>query len=419
MATDPHLRSLNMTQINYPDLTRSSPSGEFTLEVRSPDNDPECRREDSENFSRRLWGGFQRDFTFALRSTVTGKIVWQRDPDHESPIDMPIDAWVSDAGHAVVITRSLFSSIMFLLNGEGEICFQCDVLSTLLENTEDELHWTSAGPHWNHRGAGLFVSANSSMWWCFRTQRLRQIAVNLNEAWLGTYQEVELELKQAQSKWAIETVRRAADDEQLFGLHSETEAPTFDDPEEDEAAHQLFVERYRYHESVWTAIFWCGVDKLTAAIPYLEKLEESTVRDGYTSGWSTSSIDKTWFTKLTLVPVSQMAMRCMGHQPAGIAGYWLCDDSPSSPCQSSRIRIPERIADRTARLRTICVGMSKHDVVQHVGMPDVDWRHWDYDVMSGTDRHTLRIDWSNRDLITQTHYCSPGWYEPASRAIWL
>jgi len=159
-----------MTQINYPNLTRTSPSANLRLEIRSPDNDPDSPRNDPENRSRQFWGGFQKDFTFTVRRTDSSEIVWQRDADHESLIDMPKDAWVGDDGHVVVITRTPFSSDLFVLDTNGEVSLHCDVASVILENNEAELHWTSAGPHWNTRGLGMFFGDKSTRWWCFRTE---------------------------------------------------------------------------------------------------------------------------------------------------------------------------------------------------------------------------------------------------------
>lgn len=408
-----------MTQINYPDLTRSSPSGEFILEIRSPDNDPASCRDDSSNSSRRTWGGFQRDFTFSVRRPSTGEIVWKRGPDHDSLLDRPADAWISDQGQAIILTKSPFSGGLFVLDHDGEIRLQFDVLSDLLDNNDDELQWTSAGPFWNERGFGLFFQAKSSYWWCFRTRLLRQIVINLTEMRLKADEDIEAELHEAQSTWAIQTTRNASKYEELFGLSPDEEwRAFFESDEDDAAAHQARADRNRYYESVWAAIYWCGVDKLTDSIASLQKLEESTVFQSYRSGWSTPTCHRTWFVKLTLVPVCQMALRCMNHQPIGIAGYWLCDDS-CSPSQKTRIAVPERISDRSERLEAIRPGMTQCEVTEHVGMPDAGRRTWDYDVLADAGSYTLRIKWDEKDRVQSLCRCPPAWYEPASRSTWL
>jgi len=234
--------------------------------------------------------------------------------------------------------------------------------------------------------------------------------VNLDEARLGTLSEVATRLHEVQSEWALATTRRASEDERLFGQ----EATFWDGTDDDEA---LFHERYQCHAEIWAAVQWCGVDGVVEAISFLEKLEQSTLFGGYSCGWSTPDGKETYVTQLTFVPISQMAMRCLNHQPAGLAGYWLCDES--GPSYRSRLDVPDRIIDRTDRLQTLKVGMSKYDVVQSVGMPDVDWRFWDYDILRPNDPHTVRMKWSNEDRLDEIENCPPAWQDLYSRVAWI
>ncbi len=405
-----------LTQINYSDLTRFSPSEELQLEIRSPDNDPESLRDDPGNQSRNLWGGFQRDFEYRVVQRTSGKTVWSRLADRESWLDAPNDAWVSDNGHVVVITREPFSSHLVVLDSDGGVALQCDVGSELLDDSERELHWTSAGPHWNESGIGLFFEANGRKLWSFRTKLGRQILINLDSAVVHEASDAKDQLKQVQVEFALSTLQFACRDERLF----EPNAGFLDDDrkEDDDRA---FDKWFQYMSSIWAAVTWSGADGLDAALPLLRKMEESTVFNSYTSGWSTPESDKTTLVQLRFVSAAQMALRCLNREPAGIAGYWLCRADGSEwtqPTWSSRLKIPDRIDDRSTRIQQVRPGMTPHEVTHLVGMPDVEWHQWDYDLLA--ESVTVRLKWDlHTEHVESIERHPPAWCNLADRAAWI
>lgn len=62
-----------------------------------------------------------------------------------------------------------------------------------------------------------------------------------------------------------------------------------------------------------------------------------------------------------------------------------------------RITIPDRLTDRPERLLAVREGMSCHEVVELVGMPDVEWSFWDYDVLEDDGQsYTVRLTFDGR-----------------------
>lgn len=391
-----------MTQINYPDITRTSPSGILRLEVRSPDNDPVAPRDDPENGARQFWGGFQRDFTYTVLRCDSSEVVWRRNAaDGDGLLDRPCAAWVSDQGHVVVITRSPFTSDLCLLDTAGDTSFWCDVASDVLEDHSHELHWTSAGPHWNEGGIGLFFETPSSKYFCFRTVLGRQVVLNLEAAHLERQHEALLgRLKETQAEWALNTVRAASQDARLFQERAD-----------DEETWELIT-------SVWPAIRWCGTDRLSAAIPFLETLESSPLWAGCGLGWPMPNVGKTLLVNLALVPVVQTSLRLLGREPAGHSAYWLCDRS--GPSQKSRIHVPQCLPDRARRLDTLRKTMSPHEVVECVGMPDERWPMWDYDLLTSSEGPcTVRVTWDcHTEHIESIDRVPPAWHDRCLYVPW-
>jgi hypothetical protein len=399
-----------MTQINYPDIVRSSPDGQLRLEICSPDNDEVSPRIDPDNHSRNLWGGFQRDFAFVVRRADSGDIVWQRGPDTSEELSGPCNAWVSDSGHVVLITRHTFHSELIVLRPGGDIALRCDVAKDILENNESELHWTSAGPCWDEHGHGLFFHCGAVPYWCIRTRLGRQVVVNLDGFVLEkSSARIAKDLAAAQRSWTLRTVQEAAADTRLFCQDDAVEWPDH---------------WWEFLSTVWTAVWWSGSDRVAEAIPALRALEESTVWSSSTSGWPMPPVEKTLLVPLYLVPVVKNSLRCLGQEPKGRAGYWLCtrgEADDRNPTRARRIEVPECLPDRAMRLNSLRLGMPPHEVVSLVGMPDLDWQGWDYDELTGEHGpSTLHLDWSlHMTAVERIERRPPGWLELSKRAIWL
>jgi hypothetical protein len=389
-----------MTKINYPDLIRKSPTRNLRLEIRSPDNDRTLAR-DSTRPDRGFWGGFQSDFTYTVTNTLTGEVVWCRCPDQDDPLFSPNDAWVSDEGQVVVISRTPFSSGLFVLDQTGRTISHFDVATEVLENSDDEFHWTSAGPHWNDRGRGLCFAVDQRRYWSFRTLLNRQILIDLQQGKLISADDtVRRERQRVQRRWALSKLRAHADNPLLYG--------------------EPFAKvDWRLLRRLWTAIFWCGLDRNRRALPELRKCERSTIGGGYTYGWTVNG-KSTRIVTMLLVRVTHFALRRMGEEPTGQAAYWLCR-SGDPPKLRSRIPLPDRIADRESLLAQLQPGMTQQQVAELVGLPDVDGHAWFYDVSASNDEpYTLKVTWDHpSDTITEIQKIPPGWIRWKSRAIWL
>jgi hypothetical protein len=119
------------------------------------------------------------------------------------------------------------------------------------------------------------------------------------------------------------------------------------------------------------------------------------------------------------VRVTQFALRRLGDEPAGYAPYWLCrsGDAP----KRTRIPLPEFLTDRAARLDQLRIGMTYQQVVEQVGMPDIDGFGWFYDVSAGNEEpHSLKVTWDyETDTVAKIERVAPGWIKWKSRASWL
>ncbi|WP_254506677.1 hypothetical protein [Anatilimnocola floriformis] len=385
-----------MTCIDYPDLIRRSPSSNLRLEIRSPDNDRESPRSPTTS-SREFWGGFQSDFTYTVTRSDSGEVVWSRTPDEHDLLGMPNDAWVSDDGHVVVIVRTPFSSYLLVVDPRGQTIGQYDVASEVLESNDDEFRDTSAGSHWNRRGRGHCFVAAGKPYWSFRTLLDRQILVDLEQGKIvagGTA--ACRERRRVQRRWALATLRKNVNDQLL-------QRPPRSQPD------------WRILNRLWIAIFWCGLDRTRSALPALRQAERATISGGYTSGWKHNG-KSTDLVIMLLVRVTQFALRRLGEEPAGYAPYWLCRNGAAP--QRTRIPLPELLTDRAARLDQLQIGMNHQQVVNLVGMPDVDGFGWYYDVLAGP--YSLKLTWDHQsDTVEKIELEPPGWIEWKSRASWL
>ncbi len=362
-----------MTYRCYPDILRTSPAGRLRLEICSPDN---------AGSSSQLRVD-QNKFAYTVRDAETREFIWQHYPGIQRPLDQPEDAWVNDDGFVVVVTKCTASSTIVLIAPSGRVMLELCVTPQLLGGNSDEMCKTSAGPAWNSHGTGMFLSVDSKTYWCFRTQFGRQIVINLDNARVDYVQSIRDELHWFQVQNDVELLKRASTDTRLFPADARSTTGRFKNQD------------YEFASSVWTAAYWCGKNCIHEAANYLKGIEQSPLQDSSSAGWPTPSSAETWCTSLTLTRVAQMALRCLDIEPTGIAGYqlWRRDWSDDEgPLFLQRIDVPECLTNRPARLSKLREGMSRDEVSQIVGMPDVEWGLWDYDVLNDSGQsYTVRL----------------------------
>lgn len=385
-----------MTKIDYPDIVQFSPSSNLRLEIRSPDNDKNVPSPHPINPCRMLWGGFQSNFVFTVFYQNTEKIMWQVDA-HNTPFDAPIAAWIHDDGNVIVITKCTFGSYLYILNSQGKLVFECDVIEDILK--DEEVFCSSAGPGWYQRGFGVFFQVKSEHYFCFQTVLGRQIILDLE-----TYKRKKVSsflfdsMKDAQRKWAFQILEKASKDSHLF-----------QEGVIDRESH------WDYYDQIWAASFFASTDKLFHLIPYLEKLEHSTVWSGCTSGWQMSDKKDTVIVILKFVPVIQRTLRNLNYEPKGYSAYWLCGGE-EEPCKRVKLDIPECIPDRSIQIKKIDAQMAPCDVVTILGMPNVMRKFlWHYDLSDEKENpHTIEIqwDWSEEKRIKTIKTLPPMWKDP-------
>ena len=366
-----------MSYLSYDNIYRTSPSNQLKLEICSPHNNP---------------GGppgvvFQAHFAITVREAATGEFIWQNVPGKDSQLDKPEDAWISDEGFVVVLTKSFSGSYLFILNPQGDICLDLKVSEKLPGCNKDEMGETFRSVcRWNFGGNGVFFSEASKYYWGFRTIFDRRIVFDLDMSALIDADLMMESMRNTEHAWALDMLHHVSTDERTFLQTTDPCRVSSDDS--------------RVRRLAEVAARWCGIDSVAAAVPYLLRLEHSTHWGSIGMGWSTPDAPRTSFVSMSLTQAAQVALRRIGREPPGIAPYQLwryecCDDQ--MPRFVKRISIPECLTDRPIRLRELREGMSRHEVTQIAGMPDFDWGLWDYDVLEDEGQsYTVRVTFDQR-----------------------
>lgn len=242
-----------MSYLSYDNIYRTSPSNQLKLEICSPHNNP---------------GGptgvvFQAHFAITVREAATGEFIWQNVPGKDSQLDKPEDAWISDEGFVVVLTKSFAGSYLFILDQQGGIRLDLKMSEKLLGGNKDEMRKTfrSVG-YWNSGGNAVFFSQASKNYWGFRTIFDRRIVFDLETSALVDADLVIDSLKTAEHARALDVLHHVSNDERTFLQTTDPCRVSSDDS--------------RVRRLAEVAARWCGIDCVAAAVPYLLRLEHST-----------------------------------------------------------------------------------------------------------------------------------------------
>ena len=352
---------------------------------------------------------------------MTSEVLWQRCPERNDPLSVPRDAWIGNGANAIITT----GNELFVIDSTGKTVRKHNIQKELLEGNEDEIHWTTAGSYWDQHGKGLFFEIDGCRYWSFRTEWNRQIVIDLDSGLQVPFAGKILQrLEKVQSDWALNLLRHAVDDERLWG-------PPF-------GPHD-----YGLLSEIETAVLWCAIDRLKPSISLLRRLESVQLSCSFTFGWRASDGTETEVVLLMLVRMVQFALRRMGEEPLGCAPQWVFStkyrydeedededdeevldededelrfDNRFRP--ENRIHIPQQLPDRASRIQQIRIGMPKREVVDIVGLPDVDYWDgsaeewlWEYDFLkSDAGPHTISIKWDfQRGTILEIRRVEPGW----------
>jgi len=378
-----------MTQIKYPDIHTASPSGLRHLSIVSPDNAVDTRSVEDASISRQIWGGYQSDFTLCL-DDEEGNELWKIKVDVH-----PHEAWVSDEGWSVIRTHHVFETGLIFYSPLGERVLEIDLLHEVFDEADRQrVHDTSAGPFWATASIGYFIEIDGKSLWCIRTWWGRRIVVDLKLGNVISANEHNDLLQEAESQSVLTNLKS------FTSLWSDT----------------LQTDEVRWpacYTPTFGAAYLAGTFGLQEAVQSLRTLEDVSFSGGYRVNPGITAVE------LPLRQVAQLSLRRLGIEPKHAGCYTLYIDSEAihDPAQKS-MTLPE--ARPAARAWKVFNGMPMHDVVGEIGAPDFIMRSvWDYDYLS-PQRHSLRIKWSDDDLVESVStVCPPDWIANEVRERWM
>lgn len=378
-----------MTQIDYPDIHVASPSKRFRLSIVSPDNSDRPRSVEDASISRKIWGGYQSDFTFSL-CDQNGTNIWSSDEDI-----YPHEAWVSDHGWSVVRTHHVFHAGLIVYSPIGERVLDIDLLDEVFDDSDrDRVHDTSAGPFWATASVGYFLCVDSRSLWCIRTWWGRRIVIDLELGKVITTPAVDDHFLKAESHSVMDAL---TDCLSLWSESSQTED----------------IRWPGYYGPSFGAAYLAGVLHLDDAIPLLKSLEEISFTGGYRVKRGITAVE------LPLRQITQLSLRRLGIEPKlkGCYTFYQDRDAIHDPSQSP-IELPLVRPDFDKS--KISVGMTMLDVLRHIGSPNFIVREtWDFDCVLPIP-HSLRIHWTEEDVVESISKVDPpDWIANEKRELWM
>lgn len=121
---------------SFNDISKQSPSKQYKVEAKSPDNRPDSKRP--------FW---QSNFVCTCTDTRSDKVLWTR--KQAAKERAPVALFVSDAGWTVIRTSS---DEVISVDPQGKDRGAVDLLGDAFTRTEfkEHVHFTSAGFHWDN-----------------------------------------------------------------------------------------------------------------------------------------------------------------------------------------------------------------------------------------------------------------------------
>lgn len=360
-----------MTAVYYADLTAFA--GRFKLEARSADN------------AKPRPGPFQKGFAYTLfDGDAPLWTVRQKDVAHASPHEL----YLSDEGWSVVRTHGLGrggSASLVVLDPRGRRTVEVDLLrQVFVKDRAHEVESTSAGSFWTGASMSCFVPLSGRPHFAVRTWTGRRIVLDLERGQLVPHlpEADEVALRTAEAASVRSTLEGAAP---LVSAWSGLEGPQ---------------DRETLHDVV-SAITHAGLLGLRDAAPLVRAFEGVAVvgswRDCATLGCMQAAFQ--------VRPVAALALRRLGEEPSGFGNHIFYETrtrmaSPWDP-SARRLEVPDPVADREGRVRSLTPGTSVRDVLALLGAPDaIGPDGWEYD-LGGEDGRTLRLrfGWWRSDRV--------------------
>ncbi len=364
-----------MTFVPYPNISATSDSGEFRVEI----------------VGQRTDDFFRDQANFTYRSFQSDRLVWEWKPGNgkQAPQfldDYPHEAWISNDGWVVVRTHEWFHAGLLVLSPRGEVVLR-KIHRSLLDDGESGfldsepekfMGDSSAGPFWSRSSIAYFSELRGRLCWTIRTWWGRRVVIDLLVGKILDPGTEDTDVAASREHAWVE--KSLADGVRRI----EAEGPNR--PEENE----------HFWSSVGpllTAAFHAGWLKSAAYVPLLRRLEEVDLVGSTGYGpipWA--AVDTLPFRQ-----VAKLSLLRLGHEPKWLSHYrFKVHSKRDTPNAEALFAFPMQPATRDHSI--LVAGMDQKDVLRRIGAPDYIRNQWEYDYLLDGKEMTVCVSWDESHL---------------------
>ncbi|XAM00676.1 hypothetical protein OT109_04635 [Phycisphaeraceae bacterium D3-23] len=391
-----------MTAVGYPDITEISQNRKYRIEARSPDNGTINQRDgspaDTTTFGY-TYGSEQRGFRYQLIDQQNSTVLWER--WQEVREDSPRELCVSNKGWAVIRLHGYASAALIVVSREGHEAVPVAIgrhhnqptskARTFI--TDEHVSDTSAGLSWTRGAVRYFFGWDNRPYFCYVTGWGRRIVLDLENGRVVNESKPDPDLARA----CIATEHR------MVNAYLSQVAEEYEDYDGNELfgskeTRQPFWERWPYLAGhIGLTIRNAYED----ALPYLRKLEQRSLQQGYTRCNALPNRHDVFI--YWVRPLLSLAMRHLGQTPKGYACCGFFRDDYSNKIL---LHIPDCVRYRDGKIESVRARMSSRQVLDLLGAPDylrsysdsrggsyVRGEHWHYYTGTAGNLSELRITW--------------------------
>jgi hypothetical protein len=385
----------------FRDIVAISPSGQYEVQARSPDNK-----------SKEGYRAFQKYFVYTFKDKKSGKNLWTRKqpmktvPDRNDPSGTytyadeasPVDIFVSDAGWTVI--RTGWDEVIAVgIEGKDRCCIKLLSEAFTKEEVGKYVHQTTAGPKWSQFSLWYFLDFSDRRMFVVRPWWGRSTVIDLEK---GRITETTKGLSAAVSA----EERHVVLTELAKGVDSRKRCKNPDD--------------YKPEYETYTAADLAGQLKIAEAVPLLRQLEDTSYCGCSVSGGLSSleksdgEVDPHSYEELGFRQKVQLSLRRLGATPKPLPVYFFevrfADYNKNHPYTPKPLTAP-----RHANVEKIKKGMMAEQVLALIGSPDyVGYDTWEYD-MDAKLPFTLILKWDARRVIGLEKKTPPVWQDGFAR----
>jgi hypothetical protein len=383
------------TDRSYRNITAFSPSGQYKVEAKSPDNEAEG------------YHPFQSHFVYKCTDTKKKAVLWTRLQAMGKPTALggdssamlvlpkeasPVDLFVNNAGCTVI--RTGWDELV-VVGRDGKDRGKLRILDGAFSRNEIKkyVHQTTAGTMWSGLSRWYFVRYEDTDLFVLRPWWGQYVAIDLASAKV-------VEIDAPLRKTLVEQDRRFVLSELARGVKNR---PKW---EKEDCCDSL--------GETLTAAYLAGVLRVKEAIPLLRELEDSACSLSSTSmGWCDykapeGRMDPSSWETLTVRQTVHVALRRLGDVP----GPYPCNrfDTAAEKYRDQRPYTPPPLAKpRAENVERLKVGMPLEEVLSLIASPDlIENQVWLYDIDAKLP-YTLEVHWGKTGVTAIRRVTPPLW----------